>query len=80
MEHWKIEKQKAEAKRVYNLKYPLLGRKVKRGNEEGVIVLDKGFDNDELEYFIQYTKKGDLEGLHGLPFELWDDNKNKWEN
>jgi hypothetical protein len=62
-------------------KYPLLGKKVRRkgrkGWEEGIVVLDSADWTDGEELFIKFSEN-DLEGLDGLPFEIWDEKLKKW--
>ena len=68
--------QKAKEKSELEKKYPELGKKVRRKGrskwEKGIIVLE---DN---ELYIKYGDD-DLEQLCGLPYEMWNEDKNKWE-
>lgn len=44
--------------------------------EEGIIILSS-FKDEEPEYFIMF-KENDHEQLIGLPFQIWDEGKNKF--
>ncbi len=94
MEYWEIAKKEAEEKKALQKKYPLLGKKVRRKGKsgEGIVVLDKFkvtddmspslkkmFSNSTEEYFIQYASD-DLEQLLGMSFEVWNEEKQKWED
>jgi len=76
MEYWKQQEIEGKLRKSIQAKLPLLGKKVRRMGEEGTIVLDS-FEGEEPEYFIMF-KENDLEQLLGLPFEIWDDNKEKF--
>lgn len=87
-EYWKKAEREGKAKKALEKelkeKYPYLGKKVRRRGiskwEEGIVVLAiPSWDENatEQEEFIQYSEN-DLEGLWGLPFEVWDEEKQKW--
>ena len=77
---WKEQERQGRLRKELKNKLALLGmrvrRKVRSYWEEGTIVIDS-FDGEELEYFIKY-KEDDREQLIGLPFEIWDEAKNKF--
>ena len=76
----KEQERQGRLRKELKNKLTLLGMRVRRKGrsswEEGTIVIDS-FDDKELEYFIKY-KEDDMEQLIGLPFEIWDDKKNKF--
>ena len=63
------------------LKFPFLGKKVRRKNrskwEEGIVVLDN-LGGCGLEEFIEFSEN-DLEQLMGLPFQIWDEESRSWK-
>lgn len=77
---WKEQERQGRLRKELKNKLALLGKRVRRKGrsswEEGTIVIDS-FDGKELEYFIKY-KEDDMEQLIGLPFEIWDEEKNKF--
>lgn len=77
---WQIAKREAEERKQLLIKFPFLGKKVRRKAvniwEEGIVVLDS-FEGEEQEQFIEYAPD-DREQLYGLPFQVWDDEKNSW--
>ena len=80
-EYWEKAAREAKEKKELQNKYSLLGKKVRRkgrkGWEEGIVVLDSDEWTDGEELFIKFSKN-DLEGLDGLPFEIWDEKLKKW--
>jgi len=83
MEQWQIEMNKAKEKKELQKKYPLLGRKVRRKGrskwEEGIIVLEKSFNSNDKELFIKFSND-ELEQLNGLPFQIWNEKENSWND
>jgi hypothetical protein len=83
MEHWEIEKQKAEQLKIRQSKFQFEGKKVRRKGrgrwEEGIVVVDKFDDTDYEEEFIKFGED-DLEQLFGLPFQVWDEENQNWED
>lgn len=75
-ENWKKLEKEGKMRKVLKNKLQLLGKRVKRMNEEGTIVIDS-FDGEEPEYFIMFGDN-DLEQLIGLPFEIWSEEKGKF--
>ena len=77
---WKEQERQGKLRKALKNKLGLLGMRVRRKGrsswEEGTIVIDS-FDGEDLEYFIKY-KEDDMEQLIGLPFEIWDESKNKF--
>ena len=73
---WKKYEKEGKLRKSLRNKLSLLGKGVKRKDEEGTIVIDS-FDGEEPEYFMMF-KENDMEQLLGLPFEIWDDNKGKF--
>ena len=77
---WKEQERQGRLRKQLKNKLNLLGKRVRRKGrsswEEGTIVIDS-FDGEDLEYFIKY-KEDDMEQLIGLPFEIWDEAKNKF--
>ena len=77
MEDWQEKAEAARKRKELQVKYPLLGKKVRRKNrnrwEEGFIVLDD--ENDEL--YIEFSEN-DWEQLICLPFEVWDEGTKNW--
>ena len=77
---WKEQERQGRLRKELKNKLALLGKRVRRKGrsswEEGTIVIDS-FDGEDLEYFIKY-KEDDREQLIGLPFEIWDESKNKF--
>ena len=82
MEHWEIAKKEAEEQKELQKKFPFLNKRVRRMGvkkwEEGIVVLSKFDDEDEDEQFIKFGED-DLEQLYGLPFEVWNEEKEIWE-
>jgi hypothetical protein len=76
---WKTLEQEGIFKKNLNSKLYLLGKKVKKRNKEGIIIIDY-YENEEPEYFIKYDNKKlyneKLNDIYG--FELWDDDKKCW--
>ena len=56
MNDWKTLEKEGKIRKAIKSKITLLGKKVKRFNEEGVIVIDS-FDNEEPGYEIIKNKK-----------------------
>lgn len=77
---WKEQERQGKLRKILKNKLALLGMRARRKGrsswEEGIIVIDS-FDGEDLEYFIKY-KEDDMEQLIGLPFEIWDESKNKF--
>lgn len=77
---WKEQERQGKLRKALKNKLALLGMRARRKGrsswEEGTIVIDS-FDGEDLEYFIKY-KEDDMEQLIGLPFEIWDESKNKF--
>jgi hypothetical protein len=82
MKDWKAFEKEAKMKKAIRAKLLLLGKKVRRKGrkswEEGTIVIDT-FDNEDLEYFIMF-KEDDMEQVIGLPFQVWNETENRWED
>lgn len=73
---WKKYEIEGKLRKSLRNKLSLLGKRVKRMGEEGTIVVDS-FNGEEPEYFILF-RENDMEQLLGLPFKIWDDNKEKF--
>ena len=73
---WKKFEIDGKIKKTLRNKLSLLGKRVKRMGEEGIVVIDS-FNGKEPEYFIMF-KEDDLEQLTGLSFEIWDEQKGKF--
>ncbi len=82
MHDWKSFEREGKMRKAIRGKLSLLGKKVRRKGrsswEEGTIVIDT-FDNEDLEYFIMF-KEDDMEQLIGLPFQVWNETQNRWED
>jgi hypothetical protein len=75
MENWKQQEIEGKIKKSIRSKLGLLGKRVRRMGEEGIIVIcAPDWNGKEPEYFIEF-KDNDCEQLLGLPFKIWDDNK-----
>jgi len=81
MEYWEKAAKEAKERKELQKKYPLLGKKVRRKGiskwEEGIVILHNPEWSDSEELSIKYSDN-DLEGLYGLPFEVWDEKLKKW--
>jgi len=81
-QHWEIEARLAKERKDFKSKYPLLGKRVRRRNrknwEEGIIILDETDWTDGQELFIKFGED-DFEQLYGLPFEVWNEDTQKWD-
>lgn len=73
---WKKYEIEGKMRKTLKSKLSLLGKRVNRMGEEGTIVISS-FKGKEPEYFIMF-KENDMEQLLGLPFKIWDDNKEKF--
>ncbi len=75
MEDWERLAKEAKAKKDFEKKWPLAGKRVKRKGrkkmEYGTIIVGRLFDNpnEDEEYFIEFDNGGS-EQLFGLPFEI----------
>lgn len=68
MEHWEIEKNKADAKKALHTKYPELGKIVTFQNEYGVVLLSE--DSEELCIRWDTNQEFDFEQY---PYGCWGD-------
>lgn len=75
-EDWKKLEREGKMRKSLRNKLQLLGKRVRRMGEEGIIVIDS-FSGEEPEYFIMFDEN-DMEQLIGLPFEIWDETKSKF--
>ena len=82
MKDWKAFEKEGKMRKAIKAKLQLLGKKVRRKGrkswEERTIVIDT-FDNEDPEYFIMF-KEDDMEQLIGLPFQVWNETENRWED
>jgi hypothetical protein len=76
MEEWQKLEIEGKMRKTLRSKLGLLGKPVRRMFEEGIIVIDS-FPGEEPEYFIMFAEN-DLEQLLGLPFEIWDEVKQRF--
>ena len=78
---WEIEAKKSEEAKKRKEEFPFEGKRVRRRGrgrwEEGIVVVDKFDDCDYEEEFIMFSED-DLEQLVGLPFQVWDEEKQNW--